>query len=88
MPQTPRRKRRGTHSRYSKSKSLRSSDDNRFLINEIKILKKNQELMMKNMNRLNDELKELKKENKKNSSSSLPQGMYMGGGNCGSNLDY
>ena len=82
MPQTPRRKRRGTHSRYSKNKSLRSSDDNRFLINEIKALKKNQELMMKNMNRLNNELKELKK-NKSN--SSLPHGMYMGGGNCGLN---
>ena len=75
---TPRRKRnrrRGT--RNTNYKSLRSSDDNRFLVNEIKTLKKNQELIMKNMNRLNDELKELKKNKSK---SSLPEGMYMGGG--------
>ena len=76
---TPRlkRRRRRKASRKSHKSNIRSSDDNRFLLNEINILKKNQEIMMKNMNRLNDELKELKKIKSK---SSMPEGMYMGGG--------
>jgi predicted nucleic acid-binding Zn-ribbon protein len=74
-PRKRNRRRRAT--RKTSISTLRSSDDNKFLLNEIKTLKKNQELLIQNMNRLNDELKELKKNKSK---SSLPEGMYMGGG--------
>jgi hypothetical protein len=73
----PRRRNRRRATRKASTTNIRSSDDNKFLFNEIKTLKKNQELLIQNMNRLNDELNELKKNKSK---SSLPEGMYMGGG--------
>jgi len=68
IPKTPRRRRKA----YSSS-----SESNSSLKKEIKILKKNQETMRKSFNRLNNDMKKIKKilikENK-----SIPSGMYMG----------
>lgn len=66
-PRTPRKKRKA----YSSS-----SETN--LKKEIKILKQNQEIMRKSFNRLNNEIKELKKILNQKDNKSLPSGMYMG----------
>jgi len=65
-PRTPRKKR----------KAYSSSETN--LKKEIKILKQNQEIMRKSFNRLNNEIKELKKILNQKDNKSLPSGMYMG----------
>ena len=66
---TPRRRRGATNYKNKDETKL-------FYEKELKIIKKNQELMRKQLNKLNDEVSELKKE----STKSLPEGMYMGGG--------
>ena len=64
-PKTPRKKRKA----YSSEINLKK---------EIKILKQNQEIMRKSFNRLNKEMKELKKNLNQKDNKSLPSGMYVG----------
>ena len=68
--QTPRRRRGATNYKNKDQTKL-------FYEKELKIIKKNQEIMRKQINKLNEEVKELKNEK---SRESLPEGMYMGGG--------
>jgi len=67
---TPRRRRGATNYKNKDKTKL-------FYEKELKIIQKNQDLMRKQLNKLNDEVKELKNEKSK---ASHPEGMYMGGG--------
>tara|TARA_B100000745_G_scaffold297792_1_gene245252 strand:+ start:1104 stop:1328 length:225 start_codon:yes stop_codon:yes gene_type:complete len=68
-PRTPRRRRKASSS---------SSVSNSSLKKEIKTLQRNQDIMRKSFNRLNDDMKKIKKLLKEIENNSIPSGMYMG----------
>ena len=69
-PRTPRRRR--------KASSSSSSVSNSSLKKEINFLKRNQEIMRKAFNKLNNDMKEIKKLLKDiENNNSIPSGMYL-----------
>ena len=74
QPRTPSR---STHRRRRRATSRRSHNNKSSLLQRIGSLERNQETMRRVMNRLTNDMKELKKEKEK---GRPPSGMYAGGG--------